>query len=302
MQLMTFIAFFLTKLLAVSSIDISCLAKSDKIIITADGFGSDTSMNSLSLAVRATNRGSPWIWQNNCIATDKNNTIECPRKDMNNAQYFNVTSNFLQNNIATTSNAPLWLYDCYKQHGVQKIEQVTNTYSGFYIEWTHLPWDDSFIKNDVVNISGQTLNTSYQIDVKSSSLSFKEVVIGASYKVCVKTTFYAPITFTVKILQKLTSKTCITITTPDHPDDPEESSFKKPLMAVGIGIAVLFILIFVFIMYNKKCKQGGDHDYDMNKDEELVEENGTGIELPESTHDNANLLQVSVNVENGKGD
>ena len=219
-----------------------------------------------TVEIRASNINSQWHLQGGCEKVN-GSILKCRRNTMNNSQYFRI-------NTSTTFEL-LWLYNCYKAHGVNSIKISEETWHSFNIKWFYYNWDDQFLKEETISITDVSANITYSENIEISSnnsYSFHKGTIKTLYYVCIKTTYITSLAL-FEDASDVIKTVCKNVTTTEKSQELSEqlsSSLKTSLLVVGIGVVVLLILFILFIIYNKKCKAGGDHNFDMNKEESLM--------------------------------
>ncbi|XP_057296398.1 uncharacterized protein LOC130625338 [Hydractinia symbiolongicarpus] len=268
--------------------NVSCKANAKHIVFTAP---TDVNMFNMTLYVRLIGE-KKWIYQPGCTSSIANKLV-CPNKLIRNAPYLNIKTTQKTGTNTTTTDYFLWLYKCYINHGVKQITITQNAWDGFEIKWNHYSWDDKFIHTDRVIVKNK--NKSHSSDVTKQMFRFSKVHINNVYNICIETTFPFSEKKFLNITNQVMSR-CISITTPKKHQQDESSNLKTPLVAVGIGIVLLVMLCIIFVVYNKKCKQGGDHDYDMNQDEALAA--GDKIEDVEMQEDENSEKEVLTTQDN----
>eukprot|EP00111_Clytia_hemisphaerica_P022549 TCONS_00066284-protein len=248
----------------VYSFDLSCFALKETGKVHFQ-ISSGRAIENIHFSTKTPNIGDPWIQEKGCQLIESSE-LECPNDDRKTRpQSFRIDVTFTDN---TNSSKELWYYDCYKKHGVESLKMSNVEWNSFDIEWEHYAIDDIFIKDDFVSITDdETLKViKEEKNYKKQVLSYTSAGPDSNYTVCVGTKFYS---FLKGSAERDTKEKCITVTTPGKPKD-ETTDLKTPLLAVGIGILCLVLLCLIFVIYNKKCKPGGDHGYDMNKEEALM--------------------------------
>lgn len=235
--------------------------------------------------------GDPWVKHKNCIII-ASNIIQCPGERENNAQNFKVTANYTQGDTNKTVlfyQEEFWYYTCFENHGVKKLTVSNVTWNKFTVQWEHYNNDENFIMSDRIVIVNWATGKENNVkgDEAKRAYTYNQAIDSTEYNVCVTTVFFGSLTddssATTLNLEKITPEKCVNVTTSAAPTT-STTDWKAPVLAVGIGALCLVLLCLVFVVYNKKCKQGGDHDYDMNKDETLMGDHNDGEEMQENTN------------------
>lgn len=274
MKLILLYAVLFTNFVQIHSSKVECTANDEFIKLALTNF---TSENITTLEIRAFNSKSQWHLQVGCEKTNQS-ILKCQRSSMNNSQYFRINT--------TKSYELLWLYDCYKIHGVKLIKVTKQTWKHFNIKWFYHQGDDQFLKEETLSIRDLTTNKNYSVNIQISSnnlYKFDSGTINTQYRICIKTTYIAPLIL-FEDAKDVVLTTCQDISfTEVLPNNlgGSSSSLKTTLLVVGIGVVVLFMIFLLFIIYNKKCKAGGDHNFDMNKEESLMADHQVEHDTPD---------------------
>ena len=227
--------------------------------------------------------------------------LECPSSRENRAQNFRIDVTFID---GTNKSKELWFYDCYDKHGVKEIQTDKVEWNSFVVTWSHYEMDENFVKNDEITVidtdNNKVIHQIVNDQDNEQIFRFTKATTLTNYTVCVKTTFFKFATDTSKAKEQETGDRCVHLRTVARQLTEEKgTNLKTTLLAVGIGILCLVLLCLVFVVYNKRCKQGGDHDYDMNKETSLMAGEGgnDGEELQVYSDDNKKTTNSSDNGE-----
>jgi len=195
--------------------------------------------------------------------------LECPSSRESRPQNFRIDVTFAD---GTNTSKELWFYECYENHGVRDIAKASVDWNSFVVTWSHYDMDENFVKEDeitVIDADNKVLHQTVNGQNKEQSYRFTKASPLTNYTVCVKTTFFKFATDTSATRDQETEHRCVHLRTAAQPKE-KGTNLKTTLLAVGIGILCLVLLCMIFVVYNKRCKQGGDHDYDMNKETSLM--------------------------------
>jgi len=281
-------------------------------MISAHGFNMKCSIKDKKLSISVIDNipVTEMIAQNKeSIDSDKwINTVACPTTSMssnitctiNDLKLFPKVLKIILVTDMEDIVGKLWLYHCFENHGAKDIATTQNKDNGrFELTWEHYEWDNLYWNKDIINITNVNKTVTERVTPKVSTSSilsyeYRNVKSSDTYEFCIETTFFSPFEAetTDQIVSKCIIKSSIAF---DNSKSDDGSSLSAPLIAVGIGIALLLVLCIAFLIYNKKCKQGGDHDFDMNKhgEEEQLNAAGNDVEMGESSDpkvENKNLI------------
>lgn len=256
--------------------DLKCSATENDLTFSVTNTAS--SIQNILFKHKTPNPGDPWILEGGCNFMEGRDLV-CSNKDRaTRPQSFRIEIQFSDN---TQASRELWYYDCYQKHGVTSIDVTNVAWNKFTITWNHYDIDAIFMKEDVINITnkdtGKHVHRQVHNQKNAQTYTYDNVKPFSNYTVCVRSKFFG---FLKGSTERVTKEKCVDVTTRKEPIDnrtkEEGTDLKTPLLAVGIGILCLVLLCLLFIIYNKKCKQGGDHDYDMNKQDALMAEGAEG--------------------------
>ena len=265
-----------TTITTTQAFNLKCSATANDLTFTVTNTTSP--IQNIKFKHKTPNLGDPWILQSNCMFREGQDLV-CPNKDRaTRPQSFRIE---LQLSDNTNAFRELWYYDCYKQHGVTNVNLTHVAWNKFTIVWNHYDIDAIFMKEDVINITnkdtGEHVHRQKNNQKNAQTYTYDNTEPNTNYTVCVRAKFFG---FLKGSTERVTKEKCVDLTTRKEPIDnrtkEKGTDLKTPLLAVGIGILCLVLLCLLFIIYNKKCKQGGDHDYDMNKQDALMVEGGEG--------------------------
>lgn len=279
---------------------VKCDATSSVLNFTITDTGnSKNNVESVSLYLKTSTPRDPWVKQDDCQLVSTN-IMTCSSNRENNAQHFKIEWFYKEDGTGATKNMTeeLWFYNCFKDHGVRYMSAKTDRWNQITVQWKHYNVDQNFIKNDMIKIVDLVTREHMQVDSKKideklNVYKYNSAQGNTTYDVCIWTIFYGSFDSngTISQFQKTTDEKCMNVTTPAKPP-PSSTDLKVPLLAVGIGVLCLILICVMFVVYNKKCKQGGDHDYDMNRDETLIGGEGqNGDELQQYTNGEKTMLQ-----------
>lgn len=261
---------------------IKCSASDASLNFTIIDTGNTANkLETFAVSSKTSTPRDPWVKQDDCKRADNvSNKIQCSGNRRNNAQNFKIDWAYKEDNNGNITKRveEVWFYNCFDKHGVRTISAASHRWNEFVVRWKHYKTDQNFIKKDMIKVvdvkTGEFLQLHRENEKDDINVyKHKNAQGGVTYNVCIWTIFYGSLdsNLTLPQFEKTTDEKCVNVTTPAKPP-PENSStdLKAPLLAVGIGILCLILICVMFVVYNKKCKQGGDHDYDMNKDETLI--------------------------------
>lgn len=276
-SILTLAVLVMTMTTLISAFDLGCSANPNELTFSVTN--SEKTIESIQFKHKTPNPGDPWIQEQGCNFFE-GNTLVCTNKDRAiRPQSFRIDLFFTDQ---TNTSKELWYYDCYRQHGVVMVNLTSIEWNEFTITWQHFNIDSIFMKEDIITINntdtGRQVHRQGHNQKNAKVFTYSDAKPATNYTVCVRANFFS---FLKGNSERDTKEKCIHLTTKDEPADKitkeEGTDLKTPLLAVGIGVLCLVLLCLLFIIYNKKCKHGGDHDYDMNKADALMAvENGDG--------------------------
>ena len=279
LRLITLYILTTTTIAAVVAFDLKCTASKNDLRFSVTNANDSKNIQSIQFKHKTPNPGDPWIAEDGCNFLEGNELVCSNKNRASRPQSFRIDLLFTDK---TDESRELWYYDCYQQHGVSVVNVTGAEWNKFTIVWRHFDIDAIFMKEDVINITntntGRLVHRQVHNQKNAQVYTYSDADPSTNYTVCVRAKFFGFLKGSAA--ERDTKDKCVRLTTKEEPSDnrtkEEGTDLKTPLLAVGIGILCLVLLCLLFVIYNKKCKQGGDHDYDMNNKDALMANGGEG--------------------------